>query len=392
MRLQSAAIVLLLTATGCSESRNACGTTEVCSTGTADLAVTAVSLRSTTIDPHTGRVVVQPDAIDVTIVLRNLGDASSTPRSLLLQLGDRDAALVQIPAILPAHPFTTTVRLDPPDASFLLGTDSTAVSAIIVGLDDDDGNDARVSAPFHLALPVLRITTTFDSSSVRGVMPLAGEVTVENISRYAALGPSTLMYCLSLPERTCTNDTASVAFGSVHITGLAPESSLLLDRPLRIPLQAVDQNRILPYAVATCVAQTSSLDVAAVRAEASCAAPHSITFVPDYETCGPVRLAPDQVASPTTGCNVPCDIAVFSLDVQTGHSYFVETDAGQEESTLRWRTRFRDDPEDASLADGFQPLASGRLYLVTAPKYCGMPVSEQRIVVRDVKRAAEPGR
>jgi hypothetical protein len=373
------AVLLAATNAGCADPADDCDVSDVCVPAAADIAVKQVSVRSSATDASTGRAVVQPDAIDVTIVLRNNGGAASESKSVLVQLGGRDVALATVPSLAPSGEFTRTVHLDPPDTDFLLTTDSTDVRAIVVGLDADDTNNERASAPFHLALPVLKVTTTFDSTIVRGTATVPASVRIENVSRYAALGPSTVVYCLSDPDRHC-GDASSVTFNSLHVAGLAVGEAVVLSRPLMIPSQSVDQNRILSYAVATCVT-TAAL---ASSSNVGCGASRTITFVPDYETCAPVRMTPGTVAVATTGCTVPCDIAVFSVDVVAGHSYFVETDTGAQESTLRWRTRFRDDPADASPDDGFQPAVSGRYYLVTAPKYCGINIAEQHVVVRDV--------
>jgi hypothetical protein len=106
-----------------------------------------------------------------------------------------------------------------------------------------------------------------------------------------------------------------------------------------------------------------------------------IVVRPDYEACSPVLLEAGTPGRASPVCRRPCEIYVYAVNVEAGRTYRVLTPEGPEDNTLRWRTRYRDSPQDASRDPGFQPATSGKLYLATEPKYCGL-TGERTVILR----------
>jgi hypothetical protein len=256
------------------------------------------------------------------------------------------------------------------------------VNAIVVGLDADPTNNARLSASFHVALPTLRITampgqTTFDAN-----VPARVDVVVENVSRHAAMPAATLAFCLYELGAACARADGATAFGPSRLDALAAAGSASLKAVIAVPGGAANQNLIDTLHLSACIGMAGADTVALLDGDDRvCSAAAQVSIRPDYASCGPARLTADAAAEAPTVCARPCAIQVYAVDVRPGRTYVIEAD-GQEDQTLRWRDRYRGELVDASAAPGLQPAIEATVYAVTAPKFCGS--APHPVVLRDM--------
>jgi hypothetical protein len=226
------------------------------------------------------------------------------------------------------------------------------------------------------------VTTTIDADILMADAPLPATVRIENISGYTPLNSATVSYCIYDLGGNCSKDFRATLFGSVAVPALAPGAVIELDHPVIVPNAATSHNVVDAYMIGTCVSLSGA------SSTGTCISERQVAVRPDYESCEPLDLVPNQPTRGSAVCITPCAIVAFRVNAQVGYTYRIELVNGEEDITLRWRTRYRDNPVDASSADGFQPETSGTVYLVTAAKYCGDPDITHEVVLRDFAPAS----
>jgi hypothetical protein len=384
MRTRTVGCVFVLAALAAAcESAAAPCPDDRCTTALPDLGMVSVEVVSGARDAQTGLAVVQPAAIDVRVVVRNHGEGTSDEKPLFLELGVTRTLLLPLPRLAKGASYEHTVRIEAPAAgTFLIDTDTLRLTASIVTLDANAANNVLKSEPFHLALPALRVRASIDSAVLRANAGTASSIMIDNVSRHATLAPATFAYCIYELGGRCIESFRATAFGRTLLPSIGPGESLRLDYAVNVPSNAANQSRAESYFLGACMA-AGVVAENVLPSTATCVDVKQVEIRPDFEACNPVRLEADRVVAGSIVCNNPCDVYAFSVRTEVGTTYLVETATGEEEGTLRWRTRYRDNPVDASPAPGFQPAVAGTYYLVTAPKYCGSPGPGQ-VVLRVV--------
>lgn len=150
-------------------------------------------------DLVTGRPVFMPgDSFSYQVTVWNRGDEPSTATTLSIRHGTTDDE-VSVPGLDPGQVFVDTLGAVAP-TSLRLQHDTTAVRAALYTLQSSEDplhmNDAHTSVPFFVALPVVRVTLEFPDT-VREGEPFNATVTVRNLSRFAALPPHAMAFCLT---------------------------------------------------------------------------------------------------------------------------------------------------------------------------------------------------
>jgi hypothetical protein len=367
----------------CSGAVEPCVPESGCVTPQPDLLVSSVEVVTPLRDPVTGLPVVSPDAIDVRFAVRNGGSGGAPAAGVAIEMRGRALGFVPIPALAPGRTHTSTVRLQSGLGRFVTGTDTMSIEAIAVALEPELGNNARTSGPFHVALPVVQLESAFDSLKFTVNVSAPARVTVANLSRHAALPSSTLGFCFHELGMRCREDDGATPLARLDLPAVPAGQSRALTVPITVGSGAAHQNQIDAYHLSTCIG-AAELDASGLLDERrrDCAAPLVVTVRPDYETCEPPLLQPDVPASSSPVCVRPCPIFVYAVDVQPGYTYRVVRANGTEDSTLRWRTRFRDDVVDTSPEPGLQPATAARVYAVSALRFCESALVARQVVLR----------
>jgi hypothetical protein len=344
--------------------------------------VTAVAVAAPLVGTD-GLLVVDPGAIDVHFTVRNNGRIASQKKPLQIVVGQMQEVLVTLPVVEPNSEYSSVAHVPAPiSGSFLRDTDTMSAHVAIVGLDSKRDDDALGTAPFHLALPALRIEPIVDSMFLRSDAPIPASITIRNVSQYATLPAATSSWCIYDLGGRCSQDFSATAFGALTLPAIAPLQSIVVDHAVVVPTAATHHNLIDALSLGACVTPGHEFNPITISASA-CMTVRDVEVKPDIEACAPVTLVPDQPTAGAPVCREPCDIVAFRANVEAGHTYRVELTTGGEDVTLRWRTRYRETPVDGSRAAGFQPTVSGTLYLMTATKFCPAdPMHE--VVLRDI--------
>jgi hypothetical protein len=326
---------------------------------------------------------VQPQSIEVHVTVRNAGTARSEPKPMVVELGRVPNVTVTIPAIDVGKEYNTTLRIRSPKADgFLINTDTMRIGATIAAVGDNPANNSAVTPAFHLALPTVRLSFVLNATSLRANAPVTTGIMVENVSRHAALSQTTVAFCIYDLGGACRDEFNGRPFGSLVLPSMPAFSSQQADYELVVPSEAADQNVNTLYALGSCIAPGYGQAASVVPLIGECVGVRDVTVKPDYEACEPVELVVDVPVETKAVCHRPCDIFAYTTTVERGRSYYLETVDGIEDKTLAWRTRYRDVLRDGSSAAGFQPVEPAKLYVVTAPKYCGGAELRHSVVLR----------
>jgi hypothetical protein len=371
--------VLLLAATACGDPGSPC-TDPACAP---DLVLASVEVVSDARDAETGLRVVQPAGFDVRFTVSNEGSARSPATLVSIEMKGRGLGTAPVPALAPGVAHTASLRVEPALGRILAGTDTARVEGIVVAIEDDVANNARSTEPFHIALPVLDLETSFDSLRLTVNVAATARVRVTNRSRHGALPPSTLGLCLYELGTFCRSDAGAAAVARVSLPAVGPGETRLLEFGVAVPSTAAHQNAIDAYHLSTCIGGADLQAGTLLEVGMSdCVAPLQVFVRPDYESCDPPLLQPDTRTSSSPVCVRPCPIFVYTVDAQPGYTYRVERPNGTEDTTLRWRTRHRDDVVDASDEPGLQVATAGRIYAVTALRFCSTLAVSRDVVLR----------
>jgi hypothetical protein len=356
--LLPACIVLLA---GCSRPpTDPCTEPGVCTVPQPDLAVAAAVITTVARDAQSGMPVVDPAAIPLRVIVRNDGDGAAPATLATVTLQGRTIATTQVPALAPGASRTLDIVAD------------AQLEVRLAAADDDASNDARATEAFHVALPVLRVFTELDGPGFRANHSTVAAVTVANVSRHATLPTSSIMLCLHEPGASCHDATNRLELGRLHAGPLPPGGNARVATAAVVPSAAAHQNLVEAWQLSTCIGEDPR----------ACGTALQVEVRPDYEACDPPLLQPDAPVSTQPVCMRPCPIRAYAVSVRPGRTYLIETPSGAEDTSLRWRTRFRGDVVDTSPAPGLQADMTATVYAVTALRFCEEAGSEREVVLR----------
>ncbi|HSJ10898.1 MAG TPA: CARDB domain-containing protein [Longimicrobiales bacterium] len=365
-------IIILIA--GCSRPpTDPCTQPGVCTLPQPDLSVAAAVITAHERDAQSGLPVVDPAAIPLRVVVRNDGSGAAPATTASVTLQGRTIATSPVPSLTAGTSHTLDIVADAQLGAFLFDTDIRSLEVHVAAVEDDVSNNSRGTGGFHAALPVLRVRTELDGPGFRADHGTAAAVTVENISRHATLASSSITLCLHVPGAACHDAANRLELGRLHTGTLPPGASTRLATTAVVPSAAVHQNLVEAWQLSTCVGED-------LRA---CGSALQVEVRPDYEACAPPLLEPDAPVSTQPVCTRPCPIRAYAVSVRPGRTYLVETPAGAEDTSLRWRTRFRGDVLDTSSAPGLQPATAATVYAVTALRFCEVAGVEREVVLRE---------
>jgi hypothetical protein len=360
-----------------------------CITVRPDILIESVTVAGSARDAQTGLVVVRGDSIDITVSIRNAGTELIRTPVLALELDAEPVVVVRLPDVRAGgtHRFNRRVATLLP--AILMDRDTLRVRATVVFADDEPDNNTKLSDAFHVALPALRLRASLGVAYNVGVAYDVA-VSVENISRHATLPASRVVFCVHNLGASCSRAQGAAGINPLGVAPMAPGEIRHWTDRITVPTGITHQNVIDAVAFTPCIgsAQLQTNDLLDSR-DRGCSAPSQVFVRPDYEACQPPRLIPGAPVTAGASCDRPCAIYAYAIDVQPGQTYIIEDEKGAEDLTLRWRTRYRDEPLDISSERGLQPSQAGIIYAVTAPKFCGAS-GEHTVVLR--RPATGPGR
>jgi len=384
MTRSSATILLLaLLAPACAEPpTDPCDRGGACTIARPDLAVVTAELAAAVHDDVSGLPVLPPDALPLEVVVRNGGGIAAPATILTVEMEGRGLAVLQVPALAAGARHTIEAVIDADVGSVLFGSDIGQLEVNIVAADRDLSNNSQATTAFHMALPTLRLTTALDSTRMAANVAARAVVRVENVSRHAALPASTVGFCVRSVGAPCREGEDAMGVHALALPAIGALQAREVETSFRIPSDAVSQNLVEVYFLDTCIG-AGALDARDLTsARAACVEPQLVHVRPDYEACTPPRMEPGQAIAAAPVCVRPCAINAYAVDVEPGFTYLVQTAAGTEDMTLRWRTRYRDNFPDVSAEPGLQPGRAGTAYAVTAPKFCGAPTAGEVVLRR----------
>lgn len=346
--IKASAVLVFLTLilASCGDPAGPCDHRFACEVTGVDLYVPELNVVTDQRDPTTGLGIADGSPVELEFTVRNRGDSTSAPASLVLRFGHvstgvtSDSTLPQHPAdtvaIPPLRPgesyqhhtvFDTWERKDNPRQAYEYNTDDTSfgVAELLVA-DRDSSNNRRLSASVHVRVALLDMKLVVPDTALWVGRPFPARLTITNVSRHGALPAAGVGFWLCEVAGPSHCDVAGdMGFGTHDMTLIPPGGRYDRDLTLTVPSAAGSQAEIGEYVVIIKVVEPGTRDTLLWRGGEwiSDAGPR-IRLHPDYRACQPPLLVADQPATAPLVCKHPQQFFVYELAARADREYLIE--------------------------------------------------------------------